>query len=142
VSAVLIRGAPVSRFLKSYYGCHQRNENSSIPHALSSVLTPTREATGVRPVAAERALLNLFLVEKAAYEISYERPVRFGISPACFEEEALPQYIAKRRWFGLKDQTIQSARIANVADLCGAEREIVFCEIEVRTAYRHANRMP
>jgi hypothetical protein len=82
VSAVLIRGAPVSRFLKSYYGCHQRNENSSIPHALSSVLTPTREATGVRPVAAERALLNLFLIEKAAYEISYEaanRPSWIGV---------------------------------------------------------------
>ena len=34
------------------------------------------------------------------------------VSPAAklVEEEALPQYIAKRRWFGLKDQPIKAAR--------------------------------
>jgi maltose alpha-D-glucosyltransferase/alpha-amylase len=67
--------------------------------------------------------------------VTRDRLARALASPAAIllEEEALPQYIAKRRWFGLKDQTIKSARIANVADLSGAEREIVFCEIEVRT---------
>jgi maltose alpha-D-glucosyltransferase / alpha-amylase len=40
------------------------------------------EATGIRPSATERALLNLFLIEKAAYEISYEaanRPSWIGV---------------------------------------------------------------
>ena len=34
------------------------------------------------------------------------------VSPAAklVEDEALPQYIAKRRWFGLKDQPIKAAR--------------------------------
>ncbi len=35
---------------------------------------------------------------------------RFDVrQPSSIEDEALPQYIAKRRWFGLKDQTIKIA---------------------------------
>jgi maltose alpha-D-glucosyltransferase/alpha-amylase len=49
------------------------------------------------------------------------------------EDEALPQYMVKRRWFGLKDQNIKSARIANVTDLSDAAREMVLSEIEIRT---------
>ncbi len=48
-------------------------------------------------------------------------------------DEALPQYIAKRRWFGFKDQTIKSAEIANVTDISDATREMVLSEIEVKT---------
>ena len=33
------------------------------------------------------------------------------------ESEILPQYIAKRRWFGLKDETIESMRIAASIDI-------------------------
>ena len=57
------------------------------------------------------------------------------VTPAAklIEDDALPQYIAKRRWFGFKDHDIESARIANVADFSEAAREMVLCEIEVRT---------
>jgi len=50
------------------------------------------------------------------------------------EREALPQYLAKRRWFGLKDQTIKSARIAGLIDIGDGEREILLSEIEVKTS--------
>src|SRR4029077_49303 len=52
---------------------------------------------------------------------------------ALIEDEALPQYIAKRRWFGLKDQTIRSARIANVTDIGDGDREILLAEVEGKT---------
>ena len=57
------------------------------------------------------------------------------VTPAAklIEDDALPQYIVKRRWFGFKDHDIESARIANVADFSEAAREMVLCEIEVRT---------
>ena len=31
--------------------------------------------------------------------------------------EILPQYIVKRRWFGLKDQSIESTRIAHLTNI-------------------------
>ncbi|MGC2080193.1 MAG: maltose alpha-D-glucosyltransferase, partial [Xanthobacteraceae bacterium] len=49
------------------------------------------------------------------------------------ENESLLQYIAKRRWFGLKDQTIRSAHIANVTDIRDGDREILLAEVEVKT---------
>ncbi len=49
------------------------------------------------------------------------------------EDEALPQYITKRRWFGLKDETIRSARIANLTDIGETAREVLLAEIEVRS---------
>jgi maltose alpha-D-glucosyltransferase / alpha-amylase len=49
------------------------------------------------------------------------------------EDEALPQYIAKRRWFGLKDQVIKNARIMNVAKIGDEPHEILLSEIEVKT---------
>jgi maltose alpha-D-glucosyltransferase / alpha-amylase len=48
------------------------------------------------------------------------------------EDEALPQYLAKRRWFGLKDQRIKSARIANLTDIGASGRESLLAEIEVK----------
>jgi maltose alpha-D-glucosyltransferase / alpha-amylase len=50
------------------------------------------------------------------------------------EDEALPQYIAKRRWFGLKDKTIKSTRLTYAVDIGDGGREILLAEIEVRTA--------
>ena len=40
-------------------------------------------------------------------------------SPAAklVEDEALPQYIAKRRWFGLKDQTIKAVRVTDLVNI-------------------------
>ena len=49
------------------------------------------------------------------------------------EQESLPQYIAKRRWFGLKDQAIEKTRIANYTVISGGDPEIMLTEIEVRT---------
>ena len=47
------------------------------------------------------------------------------------EQESLPQYIAKRRWFGLKDQAIEKTRIVNYTDIGGGDSEIMLTEIEV-----------
>jgi maltose alpha-D-glucosyltransferase / alpha-amylase len=49
------------------------------------------------------------------------------------EDESLPQYLAKRRWFGLKDQKIEAIRIANFVNIGDREREILLTEIEVKT---------
>jgi maltose alpha-D-glucosyltransferase / alpha-amylase len=49
------------------------------------------------------------------------------------EDETLPQYLAKRRWFGLKDQAIKSARLTNVAKIGDDAHEVLFSEIEVKT---------
>ena len=56
-------------------------------------------------------------------------------SPAAklIEDEALPQYVAKRRWFGLKDQTIKSARITYLINIGDDQQEILLSEIEVKT---------
>ena len=49
------------------------------------------------------------------------------------ENEILPQYIAKRRWFGLKDEKIESTRIARLIDIGEGAEEILLAEIEVKT---------
>ena len=48
------------------------------------------------------------------------------------ERETLPPYLHKRRWFGAKDQILQSAHIAYTARL-GGERDMLLAEIEVKT---------
>jgi maltose alpha-D-glucosyltransferase/alpha-amylase len=48
------------------------------------------------------------------------------------ERETLPPYLQKRRWFGAKDQTLQSSHIAYMARL-GGERDILLAEVEVKT---------
>jgi maltose alpha-D-glucosyltransferase / alpha-amylase len=50
------------------------------------------------------------------------------------ESDVLPQYVAKRRWFGLKDEAIKSAHIANVITIADREREILFTEVEIKTS--------
>jgi maltose alpha-D-glucosyltransferase / alpha-amylase len=49
------------------------------------------------------------------------------------ERDTLPQYMARRRWFGLKDQIIESAHIAFSADIGEKDREILISEVEVKT---------
>jgi maltose alpha-D-glucosyltransferase / alpha-amylase len=56
------------------------------------------------------------------------------------EDEALPQYISKRRWFGLKDQTIKATRIADLVNIGDSTHEILLTEIEVRTTGAAATR--
>ena len=49
------------------------------------------------------------------------------------ERDILPQYIAKRRWFGLKDERIESTRIAHLTDIGEAGQETLLGEIEVKS---------
>jgi maltose alpha-D-glucosyltransferase/alpha-amylase len=49
------------------------------------------------------------------------------------EREVLPPYLAKRRWFAAKHESIELTRVSYLARLPGAEREIFLCEIESRT---------
>jgi maltose alpha-D-glucosyltransferase/alpha-amylase len=57
------------------------------------------------------------------------------VSPAAklVEEEALPQYIAKRRWFGLRDQPIKAARITHLVNIGDDVDEILLTVAEVKT---------
>jgi len=54
-------------------------------------------------------------------------------SHASLERETLPLYLAKRRWFSAKDQTIESAHVLHLDRLPGGEREILLAEIEAQT---------
>ncbi len=49
------------------------------------------------------------------------------------EKDTLPQYILKRRWFGLKDEKIQAIRLATTIDIGDRDREILLSEVEVKT---------
>src|SRR5262249_24387158 len=55
-----------------------------------------------------------------------------GPAHTQLEREALPQYIAKRRWSGLRDQTIKAARIATSTNIGEGDHEILLTEIEVK----------
>ncbi len=50
------------------------------------------------------------------------------------ERDILPPYLAKRRWFALKDQALKAVRLASVVPLPGADRELLLTEIETDTA--------
>jgi maltose alpha-D-glucosyltransferase/alpha-amylase len=52
---------------------------------------------------------------------------------SLIERDTLPQYVAKRRWFGLKDQTIESVHIAYTTNIGEKDREVLISEIEVKT---------
>ncbi len=56
-------------------------------------------------------------------------------SPAAklVEDEALPQYLAKRRWFGLRDQQIKAARVTHLVNIGDDIDEILLAIAEVRT---------
>jgi maltose alpha-D-glucosyltransferase/alpha-amylase len=48
------------------------------------------------------------------------------------ERDTLPTYLARRRWFSAKDQRLESAHIAYMTRLPGAEREVLLAEVETR----------
>ncbi len=56
------------------------------------------------------------------------------------EKEALPTYLAKRRWFAAKDQRIARARLKVLARLPRADREMLFCEVSADTQEGGAGR--
>jgi maltose alpha-D-glucosyltransferase / alpha-amylase len=52
------------------------------------------------------------------------------------EEEALPTYLARRRWFSSKDEAIASVRLSMAEPISGAGVELILSEIEVRLPSR------
>jgi maltose alpha-D-glucosyltransferase/alpha-amylase len=51
---------------------------------------------------------------------------------SLLDREALPAYLAKRRWFSAKDQKIESVHIAYTTPLPGGDRELLLAEIETK----------
>jgi maltose alpha-D-glucosyltransferase / alpha-amylase len=49
------------------------------------------------------------------------------------EKDTLPQYILKRRWFGLKDQKIEAVRLTSTIDIGDRDQEILLSEVEVKS---------
>jgi maltose alpha-D-glucosyltransferase / alpha-amylase len=52
---------------------------------------------------------------------------------ASLERDILPSYLPKRRWFAMKDQTMQAVRLASLVPLPFADRELLLAEIETET---------
>jgi maltose alpha-D-glucosyltransferase/alpha-amylase len=50
------------------------------------------------------------------------------------EREILPAYLPKRRWFGAKNEKIESTKIVNASFLTGLVRPILLAEVEAKTA--------
>jgi maltose alpha-D-glucosyltransferase/alpha-amylase len=53
-----------------------------------------------------------------------------GASRANIEGEVLSHYLGKRRWFGAKEQSIESAHIKSCVAVPDGDREMVLCEVE------------
>ncbi|HET7882082.1 MAG TPA: maltose alpha-D-glucosyltransferase [Acetobacteraceae bacterium] len=49
------------------------------------------------------------------------------------ERDILPPYLAKRRWFAMKDQALNAVRLTSLVPLPGADREQLLAEIETET---------
>ena len=49
------------------------------------------------------------------------------------ERDILPAYLAKRRWFAMKDQALLAVRLASLAVLPHAEQDLLLAEIETET---------
>jgi maltose alpha-D-glucosyltransferase/alpha-amylase len=66
------------------------------------------------------------VVRRALLEVTREPGL------AVLENEILPDYVAARRWFGAKDERIDSVRVRAAAPMAGV-KDLVFAEIEVTT---------
>jgi maltose alpha-D-glucosyltransferase / alpha-amylase len=55
------------------------------------------------------------------------------INRVVLERDILPAYLAKRRWFAMKDQTLESTRLVSLVALPHAELELLLVEIETGT---------
>jgi maltose alpha-D-glucosyltransferase / alpha-amylase len=54
-------------------------------------------------------------------------------SRTILERDILPAYLTKRRWFALKDQTLQSVRLESLALLPQSDNEMLLAAIETET---------
>jgi maltose alpha-D-glucosyltransferase/alpha-amylase len=70
---------------------------------------------------------NTFVVRRSLDELLAE-PAR-----RILEQEVLPAYLAKRRWFGGKDERIEHARIAEVFTLPALAPPVLLVQVEVST---------
>jgi maltose alpha-D-glucosyltransferase/alpha-amylase len=52
------------------------------------------------------------------------------------EEDALPSYLARRRWFASKDETIGAVRLAMAEPITGAGLDLILTELEVSLPHR------
>jgi maltose alpha-D-glucosyltransferase / alpha-amylase len=52
---------------------------------------------------------------------------------AVLEREVLPAYLAKRRWFALKDQALRAMRLTSLMPLPNTEDELVLADVETET---------
>jgi maltose alpha-D-glucosyltransferase/alpha-amylase len=55
------------------------------------------------------------------------------IAQPTLERDILPSYLAKRRWFAMKDQALKSVRLTALVPLPGVEREQLLTEIQTET---------
>jgi len=53
-----------------------------------------------------------------------------ALARAPMERDILPTYLAKRRWFSAKDQTLGTVRVALLPRLVNAERDVLLAEVE------------
>ena len=59
-------------------------------------------------------------------------PEAIKAARSVLEREVLPSYLAKRRWFAMKDQALRSARIALMSRV--PSEDAILLEIETETA--------
>ncbi len=57
-----------------------------------------------------------------------------GAARASFEHETLPKYLAKRRWFALKDRKIDEFKLAALTPISDAKSEPLLAEIETSSS--------
>ncbi len=90
---------------------------------LSEEAAPPEWSSTAPPIAVEQ---HTFVLRKRLIELAS------GDNRSVLEQEILPDYVARRRWFAGKDVAVASARLASAVELPGAE-DLVFAEIEVTT---------
>lgn len=99
--------------------------------ALSSQADAPSWATPPAPLEAERFTFVL----RPAFE-----DIAVGSNRSVLEGDVLPAYVAQRRWFGAKDETIQAVRLTRL-DPMPQVADLLLAEVEVETdqgAYRYA----
>jgi maltose alpha-D-glucosyltransferase / alpha-amylase len=57
-----------------------------------------------------------------------------GLASKLMENDVLPQYVAMRRWFNLKNQDVQEVRLTNAVDIGDTVGESVLTAVEIKTA--------
>jgi maltose alpha-D-glucosyltransferase/alpha-amylase len=85
------------------------------------------------PVPEPMAELQTLIIRAGSAEILTGEPRRI------IEEDALPAYLTRRRWFASKDDKIVSARLVVAEPITGARLDMILAEVEVTLARRTEN---